>query len=516
MRWAVAMVAAAVVALAVWQLEADRVGLTITPLQGTGDTPATLYLAQGSDPVPTVVIAHGFAGSRQLMEPFALTLAQAGYLVASFDFEGHGRNPRPMSGDVTSVLGTTQLLMAEAGRVAEAALAHPRADGRLAYLGHSMASDIVVRQAMETPEAQAVVAVSMFSRAVTAEAPANLLVIVGDWEARLKDEALRVLHLVDPAAGPGDTLGDPTLGTGRRVVFSPAVEHVGVLYSGTSLRAARDWLDASFGRSAPPAAGAEAGAGAGADPAPDVPLRGGWIVLLLAGVVALGWPLARALPEGGPARGVPAPVRLARGRFWLVAALPAVAVPVILWPVDIRILPVLVADYLALHFALYGALTLGLLARFGAVRGQFPARVWWIALAVAAFGILVFGGALDRYVASFWPHPGRLAVIAGLALGAVAYMLGDGFLTEGGRAPFWRVLLARGAFLASLGLAVALDFSSLFFLVIILPVIVLFFLLFGMMAGWVGRRTGLPAAAGLGLGLVLAWALGVTFPMFAT
>jgi hypothetical protein len=54
------------------------------------------------------------------------------------------------------------------------------------------------------------------------------------------------------------------------------------------------------------------------------------------------------------------------------------------------------------------------------------------------------------------------------------------------------------------------------FLFIILPVILLFFLLFGTIAGWIGRRTGLPAAAGLGLGLVLAWSLGVTFPIFAS
>jgi len=103
---------------------------------------------------------------------------------------------------------------------------------------------------------------------------------------------------------------------------------------------------------------------------------------------------------------------------------------------------------------------------------------------------------------------------AGLALGAVPFLLGDAILSAGGRAPVWRVLVLRVAFLASLALAVALDFEGLFFLVIILPVIVLFFLLFGTMGGWVGRRTGLPAAAGIGLGLVLAWSLGVSFPMF--
>ncbi len=495
LRWVVAALAVSAILIAVWRLEGDRAGLVIAPLAVEGGTPATLYLAEAGGSAPVVVIAHGFAGSRQLMEPFALTLAQAGYVVASFDFEGHGRNPRPMSGDVTTVQGTTRYLMAETARVAAAALAHPRSDGRLAFLGHSMASDIIVRTALEEEERTgAVVAVSMFSRAVTAEAPPNLLVIVGDWEARLKEEALRALRLADPQAAPGRTVGDPAAGTGRRAVFAPAVEHVGVLYSATSLREARDWLDASFER--------ESGSG--------IALRGGWIVLLLAGVVALGWPLAGLLPAGGP--GAP---RLPRGRFWAAALIPAVAVPLLLWPIETRVLPVLVADYLAVHFALYGALTLLLLGRWGALTGQFPPRVWWIGLAVAVFGIAVFGGALDRYVASFWPHPGRAAVIAGLALGAAAYMLGDGILTEGGRAPFWRVLVARGAFLASLAAAVTLDFERLFFLVIILPVIVLFFLLFGMMAGWVGRRTGLPAAAGLGLGLVLAWALGVTFPMFA-
>jgi alpha-beta hydrolase superfamily lysophospholipase len=71
---------------------------------------------------PLVVIAHGFAGSRQLMAAWQLTLAQAGYVTASFDFEGHGRNPVPMSGDVTSLDGTTQLLMDEIGRVTDTVL----------------------------------------------------------------------------------------------------------------------------------------------------------------------------------------------------------------------------------------------------------------------------------------------------------------------------------------------------------------------------------------------------------
>ena len=494
MRPLIAAIALILLALSVWQLESDRAGLRIAPLVVDGGTPATLFLREDAGPAPVVVIAHGFAGSRQLMEPFALTLAQAGYVVASFDFEGHGRNPRPMSGDVTALDGTTRMLMQETGRVAEAALAHPRADGRLVYLGHSMASDIIVRQALEDPQADAVVAISMFSEAVTADAPRNLLVIAGEWEAMLAAEAVKALQLTDPEADAGMTAGDPALGTGRRAVIAPKVEHVGVLYSATALNEARDWLDASFGRES-----------AGA-----VAARGGWIVLLLVAIVSLAWPLARWLPQ---ATG-PGPQPLDTKRFLLVALAPAILVPLVLAPFDIRVLPVLVADYLALHLGLFGLLSLAALGLWGQLRGQFPARIWWMAGAVALFGIAVLGGALDRYVASFLPHAGRASVIAGLALGAVPFMLGDAILTQGGRARLWRVMTVRLAFLASLGLAVALNFEALFFLLIILPVIVLFFLLFGTMAGWVGRRTGLPAAAGIGLGLVLAWALGVTFPMF--
>ncbi|MGY6547796.1 MAG: alpha/beta hydrolase [Roseinatronobacter sp.] len=487
-------IALGVMLTAIFALERDRARVMVAPLAVEGGTPTTLYLREGMDPTPVVVIAHGFAGSRQLMEPFALVLAQAGYVVASFDFEGHGRNPRPMSGDVTRVDGTTRLLMEETARVARAALAHPRADGRLALLGHSMASDVVVRQALEDPPSDAVVAVSMFSEAVSADGPRNLLVIAGAGEARLAEEALRAARQIDPDAQAAQTLGEPALGTGRRAVIAPGVEHVGVLYSTVALQEARDWLDATFARST----------------STDIPWRGGWIMLLLVATVALGWPLARALPSGPAPLTPPLPQR----QFLIAALVPALAVPVLLAPLDVRLLPVLVADYLALHFGLYGALTLALLGWWGQLRGQFSARSLAVAAGVALFGIALLGGVLDRYVASFFPHAGRVPIIGALALGAVPYLLADGVLSQGGRAGFGRVILMRGAFLASLGLAVALDLERLFFLLIILPIILLFFVLFGTISGWVGRRTGLPAAGGIGLGLVLAWALGVTFPMF--
>ena len=466
------------------------------PLPVPGGPPATVWTDAGTAPAPVVVVVHGFAGSRQLMESQAVTLARAGYVVATFDVMGHGRNPAPMRGDVTRIDGTTALMVKEVLAVARAALAHPRADGRLALVGHSMASDIVIRAALAEPRAGAVVAISMFSQAVTAEAPRNLLAVAGEWEPGLRAEGLRALRLADPTAAEGQTLGDPAAGSGRRAAAAPGVEHVGVLYSATALAETRGWLDAAFGR----------GPGDG-----WVAVRGSWVLLLLGGVLALAWPLARALPAAPPSAAPP----LAPAAFWGGLAVLVLAVPLVATQVRVQVLPALVADYLALHLMLWGGAALAFLAWTGGLRGQFPARVWPMALAVAAFCILGFGGALDRHVANFLPQGDRPGIIAALVPGAVATLLADALLTRGGRAGWGRTLALRLGLVLSLVIASALDFDRLMFLAIILPVILLYFLIFGTLSGWVGRRTGLPAVAGIGSGLMLAWTLGVTFPLVA-
>jgi dienelactone hydrolase len=338
-----ALLAILAIALGAWQLHAAARGVT-TEATTVDGTPVTVFRAADGAPAPAVVIAHGFAGSQQLMQSFAIALARAGYVAVTFDFAGHGRNPTPLAGSITEVEGATRNLVAETARVA--AFARGLGDGRLAVLGHSMASDIVVRFAQQSPNVAATLAVSMFSPAVTADSPRNLLVIVGDWEGMLKAEALRAVGLATaPApAEAGVTYGDPAAGSGRRAVWSPGVEHVGVLYSRDSLVAAIDWLDRSFGvaRAEPPA----------------IDSRGPWILLLLAGVVALARPLSRLLPRvADPALGAGLPWR----SLWPLLLVPMLATPLLLRVLPTHFLPVLVADYLAVHFALYGLLTAALL-----------------------------------------------------------------------------------------------------------------------------------------------------------
>lgn len=487
------------IAISLWNLHATTAGLEVRRI-AIDDTPATIYRQVPERPAPVIVIAHGFAGSQQLMQPFATTFARAGYIAVTFDFLGHGRNPRPLGGSITEIDGATRSL---AGQTAEVvAFARTLGDGRLAILGHSMASDIVVRVAQADPTIAATIAVSMFSPAVTADTPRNLLVIAGQWEGMLKAEALRAVGLsIDGAPVAGRTYGDFASGTARRAAFSPWSEHISVLYKQASMAEALAWLDATFGvtRTA----------------APYLDARGPWIVLLLAGIVVLGRPLSTLLP-------VVATRRAGAGLRWrqlaVVLLLPTIATPLLLRVLPTHFLPVLVADYLAVHFAVYGVLVACGLTWF---RGRSAAAGTSLPLLLAASAAVTLYAvglpfwAIDSYFTSFLPSAGRLPLLAAMLIGTTAFFLSTEWLTRGEHAARGGYAAAKAAFIVSLAIAVALDFERLFFLIIIVPLIVVFFVVYGLISDLVYRRTRHPLVAGIASAIAFAWAIGVTFPLLA-
>jgi pimeloyl-ACP methyl ester carboxylesterase len=556
-----------------WQLETTTAGLSITRAT-VGKTPVTVFRPGSAAPAPVVVIAHGFAGSQQLMQPFAATLARNGFIAVTFDCLGHGHNSQPMIGDITKVEeGPTPALVKEFGKVAAFARSLPGSDGRIAVLGHSMAGDIVIRYAQAHPEVAATVAVSMFSPAVTPTSPRNLTVIVGDNElGKLKDEGRRVVSMVSGGAPkPGVTYGSFTDGTARRVSFSPGVEHIGVLYSPESMAQARDWLDKAFGRT-----------GNG-----YLDERGPALGLLFFGLTLLGWPLAALLPRVSVP---PTGAGLKWRRLLPVAIAPAILTPLILWKMPTNFLPILVGDYITIHFAVYGLLTLAglwLVTRGAAKQAQASRRpgyavaTWankpptkeatligpppssrmlpsptpirtnelvtttqrnrsltltrgvpasppppvgntlsyWKYIAatpvVAAYSIFAFGVPLDRYVLSFSPIPERVPLILAVLAGTLPFFLADEWLTGGRGAARGSYPVTKLLFLISLALAVALNFKKLFFLILIIQVILIFFIIYGFFSGWVNRRTGNPLVGGAANALAFAWAIAVTFPLLS-
>jgi len=352
-RTLTAILGLGLVLLSLARIAGETRGLAVERTR-VGTIPITVFSDAGAPPAPAVIIAHGFAGSQQLMAPFATTLARAGYVAITLDLAGHGRNPEPLTGDVTTADGATATLLREMAAVSSFARALPAADERLALIGHSMASDLVVRAAIADPGVVATIAVSLFSPEVTETAPRNLLVVTGAWEPGLTEEALRVAGLGTGAPAEAfTTRGDFADGTARRAVLAPQVEHVGVLYSATSLTETVNWLNATFGRDGPAV--------------PD--RRGVWVAPWFLGAALLAWGLAPRLPR----LALPVPARPPRRRaFALAAILPALLTPLIAGLLPEGLLPVPVADYLAVHFLVYGLLTAFMVRRLGWPR---PARV---------------------------------------------------------------------------------------------------------------------------------------------
>ena len=474
-----AVLAIAMILISLWVLESARQNVGISRFD-VGQTPVTEYAMAGSDG-PVVVVAHGFAGSQQMMQGYALPLARAGYRVFVYEFLGHGRHSVPMSGDVTTVDGTTRLLVKQTNDVIDAVAVGAQS---VALVGHSMATDVLVRVVETREDTGPIVLISAFSKVIDATTPNALLLVTGAWEPGLRGFAQEALQMVAPDAAEGETVTSGAIT--RRAVVAPFSEHVSVLQSRIGRGEALAWLDQAYGRSS------------------DITiLPSGWAILgLLCGLVLLFRSIAGLLPTQEYPR-----AELSRGKLFIALLVPMIVAPLVAVPLNPSFLPVLVADYLGLHLLIFGVIQLALLWKWGVKTGPLSLA----ALAVLLIWCIVFGAALDRYAANFWPTSERLWIIAAMLLGALPYMVADAMLTTD--AGIMRRLGIRASFLISLGIAVALDFEGLFFLIMIAPVLILFYLVFGTMGRNAANRSG-PLAPGIALGIVLAWALGVSFPLF--
>ncbi|NES95829.1 MAG: alpha/beta hydrolase [Desertifilum sp. SIO1I2] len=232
-RLALLVLASLLIVASWWGIAAARTGLQVRSLQH--NTLPLLYLApQQAQSVPGVLIAHGFAGSKQLMLGYGHVLARAGYGVMLWDFDGHGANANPLQ---RYELGQNLDV------ALQALLEQPEIDStRLALLGHSMGSGMVMMQGIRDRDRfAATIAISPTGASVTPEAPRNLQLQAGSGEGRFVSNAERLLT---QAGGENPNLAT---GEGRELVVIPGVEHITILFSDASHQAALRWLNATFG-----------------------------------------------------------------------------------------------------------------------------------------------------------------------------------------------------------------------------------------------------------------------------
>ena len=134
------------------------------------------------------------------------------------------------------------------------------------------------------------------------------------------------------------------------------------------------------------------------------------------------------------------------------------------------------------------------------------------ALATAAYVLLAVGVPIDRYVFNLQPAPGRWPWIAAMFVGTAAYFLADERLVRATGAPRFAYAITKTAFLLSLAFAIALNLRGLFFLIIIVPAILLLFVVYGAFSGFAWRRARHYAVPALANAVAFAWFVAATFP----
>jgi len=499
--------------LAVQQLwEAER-GLQHLRAQ-VGQVPVEVLLpAEPEGPRPVVVIAHGFSSSKQMMSPFAYTLARHGYVAATLDWSGHGRNPGPFPYDWSAVHAGDSALTRELEAVLAYVQSLPEVRGeQVALVGHSMGSAIVTRYARDHGEIAATIAVSAIFSDVLPAQPRNLLLLTGALELPRLQAAARAALAASGGGSEGETAGalaagalaagSLAAGDARRLVFVPYADHATVVLSPRALRETVQWLDGTFGR-------ASEGA---------VDTRAVWVGLLAACALVLFWPVSRWLLQGWVERPGPCPLELVG--VLLVLVIPAAAAPLLLRWLPYHLLPLAAGDYMVSLLALQGLLMLGLLAVTGCLDAPilgrfFSGRAWLAAGLLAACLVLAVGWALDRTLLSAWPTPQRAIVIGAAFLLVAPYFVCADYVTRAGSRGLNRILplLAKAMLLGSLAWGASTSGGSSGVLVLFLPGLALLLAVGQLLSRRIYVLTGEPVVSGLFMALIFAWLTGSVFPL---
>ncbi|RME83398.1 MAG: alpha/beta fold hydrolase [Caldilineae bacterium] len=453
-----------------------------------------LFIApEQRESAPVVLIAHGFSGSRLLMQGYAYTLAHAGYATMAWDFAGNAAHARPKG---------ARSLQEDVETAWRAVAQQPGVDtGRAAILGHSMGSGVAMEAALRHPDRfAATVAISPTHADVRPGAPRNLLLQAGSLEGRFVANARALLAA---AGGPNQ---DMAAGLGRALVIVPGVEHISILFHPRSHRAAREWLDKTFDRRS---------SGRYSDRR-----------ILWYGLHLLGWlgVMAAWAPQLGR-RSPRAGRRRERLSWWAgVVAGPLVATATLAALQSVVDLPslagFLVGGALALWFLVAGLAWLFIGGRWrernvGAreeTPGASVSRARTLLTAMSAFVILWMAmGAMAQVVwLQWWLITPRLVRWPLLALGVFPWMWASA-QAQAGRPLLHRLLWWFGQCLTCVVglLLLALWVPGMGFVVLLLPVVPIIFALLAVTHALLEH----PPASALAGALFFAWALAAVFPL---
>ena len=177
-----------------------------------------------------IIIGHGFAGSKEMMRQIAYDVAKAGKCCA-VRFYRSWFKPTKVVNEPTEITGTTQQLVDQLSNIINFIYEKFGDDIKISLIGHSMASDIVVRASAEK-RIKSVVAISPYSTGITQDFPKDLLLISGQFEGHLRSHALQMVKTFKPEANENTEYTNGNIR--RKASFIENTGHVSVIYAPTN------------------------------------------------------------------------------------------------------------------------------------------------------------------------------------------------------------------------------------------------------------------------------------------
>jgi len=426
-----------------------------------------------------IIIGHGFAGSKEMMRQIAYDVTKAGSNAVLFDFIGHGSNQQKLVNEPTEITGTTQQLVDQLSNIINFIYEKFGDDIKISLIGHSMASDIVVRASAEKI-IKSVVAISPYSTGITQDFPKDLLLISGQFEGHLRSHALQMVKTVKPEANENTEYTNGNIR--RKASFIENTGHVSVIYAPQTTKIIIDWLKLeNYDR-------------------PIWKNQIGWILIgmtfIVIGMSRLNTNLANET------------ILVFKNKKALISVLTATTAALSSGLIEMHLLPIYGFERIAIYFGLVGLFTylFSFDYQITTLKIEF---LYWLKL-ILCFGVLCF--LINRYIGSFALSDNRITAFITLILPITLFSLIIEKLIAS--SSIWIAILLRGLPIVGFSMLLILfpeQYGLMFTTVLIY---ILYFIVFGYIGRHQRKKIG-HAKVGLAHGIFLSFAFAATNPIFA-
>ena len=458
-------------------IELDRRGYESYTLSNSGSNIEIIKSIRPSKDF--IVISHGFAGSKEMMRQIAYDFANAGSNAVLFDFIGHGSNPHKLVNQPTKITGTTQQLINQLSDIIKFIYEKFGNEISISLVGHSMASDIVIRTSADK-RIKSIVAISPYSTGITKHFPKDLLLVSGQFENHLRSHALQMVKTFKPEAKENTEYADEEIR--RNASFVKNTGHVSVIYAPQTTRIIIDWLKLdNYDR-------------------PIWKTQIGWIIIGIAFIV---FGMSRLNANLANQNISDQEDKKALRKVFLITIFSLSS-----GLIEINLLPIYGFERIAVYFGLFGLLTYLLSFDYHIMKLKNDLLLWL--KLILCFGLLCF--LINRYIGSFTLSENRISAFITLILPITLFCLVIEKLIA--TSPIWIAIVLR--ILPIIGFSILLiifpeEYGLMFTTVLIY---ILYFLVFGYIGRHQRKKIG-HLEVGLAHGIFLSFAFAATNPIFA-